>query len=65
MPARDIYAFLTLADNTTLQAKLIIGADGAHSWLRRHEKISVFGIIFVLVIEFILLVKLVFGKRMV
>jgi 2-polyprenylphenol 6-hydroxylase len=36
------YAFLTLADNTTLQAKLIIGADGAHSWLRRHEKISVF-----------------------
>ena len=38
----DDYAFLTLADNTTLQAKLIIGADGAHSWLRRHEKISVF-----------------------
>jgi 2-polyprenylphenol 6-hydroxylase len=36
------YAFLTLADNTILQAKLIIGADGAHSWLRRHEKISVF-----------------------
>ena len=36
------YAFLTLADNTILQAKLIIGADGAHSWLRKHEKISVF-----------------------
>ena len=33
-------AFLTLADNTRLQVKLIIGADGAHSWLRRHEKIS-------------------------
>ena len=38
----DDYAFLTLADNTILQAKLIIGADGAHSWLRKHEKISVF-----------------------
>lgn len=36
------YAFLTLSDNTRLQAKLIIGADGAHSWLRRQEKISVF-----------------------
>ncbi len=35
-------AFLTLVDNTRLQAKLIIGADGAHSWLRRHEKISLF-----------------------
>ena len=35
-------AFLTLADNTRLQVKLIIGADGAHSWLRRHEKISLF-----------------------
>ncbi|MCX8649353.1 FAD-dependent monooxygenase [Gilliamella sp. B2776] len=36
------YAFLTLSDNTILQAKLIVGADGAHSWLRNHEKISVF-----------------------
>lgn len=33
------YATLTLSDNTVLQAKLVIGADGAHSWVRQQEKI--------------------------
>ncbi|WP_294965200.1 FAD-dependent monooxygenase [uncultured Gilliamella sp.] len=37
----DDYASLTLADNTILQAKLVIGADGAHSWLRQQQKIPV------------------------
>ncbi|MDF7667062.1 FAD-dependent monooxygenase [Orbaceae bacterium ESL0727] len=35
----DDYAFLTLSDNTVLQAKLVIGADGAHSWIRQQEAI--------------------------
>lgn len=38
----DNCAFLTLADQVTLQAKLIIGADGANSWIRNHENIAVF-----------------------
>ena len=37
----DNSAFLTLADQVTLPAKLIIGADGANSWIRQHENISV------------------------
>ncbi|MDF7670450.1 FAD-dependent monooxygenase [Orbaceae bacterium ESL0721] len=36
----DEWAFLTLADQTILQAKLVIGADGAHSWIRDQEAIS-------------------------
>ncbi|OCG28169.1 hypothetical protein A9G11_11720 [Gilliamella sp. wkB108] len=38
----DDYACLTLADNTHLQAKLVIGADGAHSWIRQQENIAIF-----------------------
>lgn len=37
----DDYAYLTLADNTILQVKLVIGADGAHSWIRQQQNISV------------------------
>ncbi|NUF26489.1 2-octaprenylphenol hydroxylase [Gilliamella bombicola] len=38
----DDFAFLTLADKTVLQSKLMIGADGAHSWVRRCKNIPVF-----------------------
>ncbi|MFQ1016533.1 FAD-dependent monooxygenase [Gilliamella sp. BG7] len=37
----DDFVFLTLANKAVLQAKLMIGADGAHSWVRRSENISV------------------------
>src|SRR6185437_17029048 len=33
-------AILTLENNTILQAKLVVGADGAHSWLRESLKIE-------------------------
>lgn len=33
-------ALLTLADNSVIQAKLVVGADGAHSWIRKQEQIS-------------------------
>ena len=35
------YACLTLSNETVLYAKLVIGADGAHSWIRKQENISV------------------------
>ncbi|MWN89328.1 FAD-dependent oxidoreductase [Gilliamella sp. Pra-s65] len=38
----DDFVFLTLADKSVLQAKLMIGADGAHSWVRKYENISTF-----------------------
>lgn len=34
------YACLTLNNQTKLKAKLIIGADGGHSWLREHLHIA-------------------------
>ncbi len=34
------YAFLTLNDQKKIQAKLIIGADGGHSWLREYIHIE-------------------------
>lgn len=34
------HAFLWLSNNIILQAKLIIGADGARSWLRQQENIG-------------------------
>jgi 2-octaprenylphenol hydroxylase len=34
------YACLTLQDQTRLNAKLIIGADGGHSWLREYLRIE-------------------------
>lgn len=37
----DEYVCLTLADNAQLYAKLIIGADGAHSWIRQQENIPI------------------------
>ncbi|OCG67790.1 FAD-dependent monooxygenase [Gilliamella sp. Fer4-1] len=38
----DDFAFLTLANKAILQTKLLIGADGAHSWVRQRKNISVF-----------------------
>lgn len=38
----DDFVFLNLTDKTVLQARLMIGADGAHSWVRRYENIPVF-----------------------
>ncbi|MCL2892910.1 FAD-dependent 2-octaprenylphenol hydroxylase [Brenneria tiliae] len=32
-------AFITLQDDSMLTARLVVGADGAHSWLRRHADI--------------------------
>ncbi|MEE3651317.1 MULTISPECIES: FAD-dependent 2-octaprenylphenol hydroxylase [unclassified Brenneria] len=32
-------AFITLQDESMLTARLVIGADGAHSWLRQHADI--------------------------
>lgn len=32
-------AFITLEDGTLLSARLVVGADGAHSWLRREANI--------------------------
>ncbi|MEC5320496.1 FAD-dependent 2-octaprenylphenol hydroxylase [Brenneria populi subsp. brevivirga] len=32
-------AFITLQDGNMLTARLVVGADGAHSWLRRHADI--------------------------
>lgn len=32
-------AFITLEDGSMLTARLVIGADGAHSWLRQHADI--------------------------
>ncbi|BDH44679.1 2-octaprenylphenol hydroxylase [Salmonella enterica subsp. enterica serovar Choleraesuis] len=34
-------AFITLEDGNLLSARLVIGADGAHSWLRREANIPV------------------------
>jgi len=34
------HVFLTLQDQTSLKAKLIIGADGGHSWLRERANIE-------------------------
>ena len=31
----------TLSDDTTIKAKLVIGADGRNSWLRRHANIGI------------------------
>ena len=36
-------ASLALADGTELQARLLVGADGARSWVRQHAGISVKG----------------------
>ncbi|MEH0833945.1 FAD-dependent 2-octaprenylphenol hydroxylase [Pectobacterium cacticida] len=32
-------AFITLQDDSMLTARLVVGADGAHSWLRQHADI--------------------------
>ncbi|MFP1732569.1 FAD-dependent 2-octaprenylphenol hydroxylase [Lonsdalea quercina] len=32
-------AFITLEDGSMLTARLVVGADGAHSWLRQHAEI--------------------------
>ncbi|NPE65239.1 FAD-dependent 2-octaprenylphenol hydroxylase, partial [Dickeya dadantii] len=32
-------AFITLEDGSMLTARLVVGADGAHSWLRQHADI--------------------------
>ncbi|MBD2785234.1 FAD-dependent 2-octaprenylphenol hydroxylase [Xenorhabdus sp. DI] len=32
-------AFMTLSDGTMLTSRLVVGADGAHSWLRQHADI--------------------------
>ncbi|AXY34221.1 FAD-dependent 2-octaprenylphenol hydroxylase [Yersinia pseudotuberculosis] len=32
-------AFITLTDDRMLSARLVVGADGAHSWLRQHADI--------------------------
>ncbi|WP_174891103.1 FAD-dependent 2-octaprenylphenol hydroxylase [Candidatus Hamiltonella defensa] len=34
-------AFVTLADGRLLSARLVVAADGAHSWLRQHSAIPV------------------------
>lgn len=38
----EYLAFLTLANKIILQTKLIIGADGAYSWVRKRQNIPVF-----------------------
>lgn len=40
---RQDAAFLTLADGTALAAKLVVGADGADSWVRTQAAIAVAG----------------------
>jgi 2-octaprenylphenol hydroxylase len=37
----DNEAFITLADGSHLSAKLVVGADGANSWLRRQADIPI------------------------
>lgn len=34
---------LTLTDGSTLTSRLMVGADGAHSWVRREAGITIFG----------------------